>query len=150
MQKRFKRNHTCLSNHLAEIFSQGSFNAVAIMSIMKETKAVLDRVMEDDKSTQTTSNACNLFSRVPDFKRERNFALKLPTQRKSRYIETVRVPPPRVNADIPAEVTHINDMRVTREDLWYYHHEDDGMQTCKTCRFCWDGFAQHPCREDFL
>ena len=126
------------------------------MSIIKEIKVVLDRVMEN-KSTQTTSNA-SISKGFPYFHRKRNCWLDLPRQRSIRYVETVRVPPPsttkidaNTDIDFHREVSRIDGLVVTREDLCYYYHEDDGMSlTCKKCRFTWDGLAQHHCREDFL
>ena len=105
------------------------------MSVNKETKVVLDQVMKD-KSTQTTSKANSIFKGVPDFQRKRNYWLDLPSQRNSGYVETVRVPPSNINADTAIEITHIYGMRITREDLCYYYHEDDSMKTCKICRSC--------------
>ena len=127
------------------------------MSIIKETKVVLDRVMED-KSTQTTSKASSISKGFPYFQRKRNCWLDLPRQRSIRYVETVRVPPPsttkidaNTNIDFHREVSRIDGLAVTHEDLMSYYHEDDGMSlTCKKCRFTWDGYAQHECREDFL
>ena len=122
------------------------------MSVNKETKVVLDQVMKD-KSTQTTSKASNNFRGVPNFQRKRNYWLDLPTQRNSGYVQTVRVPPPspakidaNTDIDFHREVSRIDGLAVTREDLMSYYHEDDGMSlTCKKCRFTWDGLAQHQC-----
>ena len=90
------------------------------MSINKETKVVLDQVMEN-KSTQTTSKASSIFKGVPNFHRKRNYWLDLPTQRNSGYVETVRVPPPsptkidaNTDIDFHREVSRIDGLAVTR------------------------------------
>ena len=122
------------------------------MSANKETKVQTEQLMED-KSTQTTSKASSNFRGVPNFQRKRNYWLDLPTQRNSGYVETVRVPPPspakidaNTDIDFHREVSRIDGLAVTREDLMSYYHEDDGMSlTCKKCRFTWDGLAQHQC-----
>ena len=127
------------------------------MSVNKETKVVLGQVMKD-KSLRTTSKANSIFKDVPDFEGNAKYSLKLAAPRKYRYVETVRVPPPsptkidaNTDIDFHREVSRIDGLAVTREDLMSYYHEDDGMSlTCKKCRFTWDGLAQHQCREDFL
>ena len=76
-----------------------------------------------------------------------NKETKVQTEQR-QYKEGVQVPPPPINADIAMEITHINGMKVTEEWFGLYIHGEDGMRTCKTCGFFWDGFAQHFCIDD--